>query len=43
MYEAVEYDTPEEIINGKKDAKGLKELMEENRKDLEALELMLKK
>lgn len=40
VYEAVEYDTPEEIINGKEGVKGLKELMEENRKDLE---LMLKK
>lgn len=38
--EAVEYDTPEKIINGKV---GLKNLMEENRNDLEVLGLMVKK
>jgi len=43
VYEAVDYDTPDEIINGKEGEKGLKELMEENRNDLESLELMLKK
>lgn len=43
VYEAVAYDTPDEIINGKEGEKGIKELMVENRKDLEALELLLKK
>lgn len=42
VYEAVDYDTPDEIINGKEGEKGLKELMEENQKDLEALEALLK-
>lgn len=43
VYETVEYDTPDEIINGKVGEKGIKELMEENRMELEALELLLKK
>jgi type I restriction enzyme M protein len=42
VYEAVEYDTPDQIINGKEDEKGIKELMGENQRDLEALEALLK-
>lgn len=42
VYEAQDYDTPDEIINGKEGEKGLKDLIEENRKDLEALEQLLK-
>jgi type I restriction enzyme M protein len=46
IYEAVEYDTPDEIINGKADEEGkrvpgIKELIDDNRKDLETLEQML--
>ncbi|WP_439490545.1 N-6 DNA methylase [Algoriphagus sp.] len=42
VYEAVEYDTPDEIINGKVGEKSIKELMGENQRDLEALEALLK-
>jgi type I restriction enzyme M protein len=42
VYEAQKYDTPDEIINGKEGKKGLKDLIDENRKDLEALEALLR-
>lgn len=41
VYETVDYDTPNEIINGKDGEKGLKQLMEENQKDLWELEKLL--
>lgn len=41
VYETVQYDTPNEIINGKEGEKGIKELMDENQKDLIDLEKML--
>jgi type I restriction enzyme M protein len=42
VYETVKYDTPDEIINGKMGAKGIKKLMEENQSDLMDLENLLK-
>lgn len=47
VYEAVDYDTPDEIINGKTDedgntVKGIKQLIRDNQNDLEDLEKMLK-
>ncbi|MEQ8339131.1 MAG: class I SAM-dependent DNA methyltransferase [Cyclobacteriaceae bacterium] len=47
VYEEVVYDAPDEIINGKTDEEGnkvpgIKELIDQNRKDLEALEALLK-
>jgi len=43
VYEIVAYDTADEIINGKDGEKGIKELMDENRMELAALETLLKK
>jgi len=42
VYEEVEYDSPDEIINGKEDEKGIRQLTEERLNLLNELEELLK-
>lgn len=42
VYEEIEYDTPEEIINGKDDELGIRQLTEERLKLVNELEEMIK-